>query len=303
MRSFSFSDEENIFPPFTVLTFLLLLVMIFSILGAGIIYGINAWMGSSFESILESIQIESSVEDRNQVRFSIIINHLFTFVFPALVLAIFLFRKKWHRALNIHQPPKAFNMGLGTLFILAALPLAQFTFWLNKQIPLPEWATSMESATNDLVNNLLVAEYPYELALNLLVVAIIPAIGEEFIFRGILQKNLHRAIKNPHIAIWLTGILFSTIHLQFEGFIPRMVLGALLGYLFFWTKNLWIPIIAHFANNGLQVYVQYLYQHQQIDYNPDQIEQVPWSISIFSFIFVMALGYAIYQYNQRINNS
>ncbi len=303
MRPFSFSDEENIFPSFTVLTFLLLLVMIFSIIGAGIIYGLNEWMGSSFESILEGLHTESSAGDRNRIRLSIIINHLFTFVFPALVLAIFLFRKKWSRALSIHQPPLLPNMLLGTFFILAALPLAQFTFWLNKQIPLPQWATSMENATNDLVNNLLVSEYPYELALNLLVVAIIPAIGEELVFRGILQKNLHRVIKNPHVAVWLTAIIFSTIHLQFEGFIPRMVLGALLGYLFFWTKNLWVPIIAHFANNGLQVYAKYLYEQKQIEYDLDQIEQVPWSISFFSFIFVMALGYAIYQHNKRINNT
>jgi len=82
-----------------------------------------------------------------------------------------------------------------------------------------------------------------EVVINLLVIAILPALGEELVFRGVIQQKIAEQI-SVHGAIWLTAILFSTIHLQFQGFLPRMLLGAVLGYLFFWSKNLWIPIFA-----------------------------------------------------------
>lgn len=297
MKTISFTDEENPFPPLTILTLLVLLVLILSLIGAGIIYGFNQAMGSSFESILEGLNAESTSQERNRVRISVVINHLCTFILPPFLLGLLLFRSRWMRFLSLQNRPKILNIFLASLFILAALPFAQFTFWLNKKIPLPAWASSMENATTDMVNNLLISDYPYELWFNLVVVALIPAIGEEWVFRGVLQKNLQRVFKQPHLAVWLSALIFSAIHFQFEGFIPRMVLGALLGYLFVWTNNLWIPMIAHFVNNAVQVLAQYLYQQDLSHFNPEQIEGANWGLSIFSFIFAAAIGYFIYQNN------
>src|SRR5690606_2422366 len=91
------------------------------------------------------------------------------------------------------------------------------------------------------------------LLLNLLVIAIIPAIGEELLFRGCLQPVFHRWTKNIHIAIWITAIIFSAIHVQFYGFIPRMLMGAVFGYMLYWGRSIWLPIIAHFINNATAV--------------------------------------------------
>ena len=86
---------------------------------------------------------------------------------------------------------------------------------------------------------------------NLFMIAVLPAIGEEFIFRGVFQKILYNLIKNNHLAVWMTAFIFSAIHLQFYGFIPRLILGLAFGYLFLWSRTIWLPVIAHFVNNAV----------------------------------------------------
>jgi membrane protease YdiL (CAAX protease family) len=96
-----------------------------------------------------------------------------------------------------------------------------------------------------------------DLLLNLLVIAIVPAIGEELLFRGYLQQSFSNWLSNPHVAIIVTAVLFSAIHLHFQAFLPRFILGVLLGYLFYWSGSLWLPILAHFANNAQAVIISY----------------------------------------------
>jgi membrane protease YdiL (CAAX protease family) len=94
----------------------------------------------------------------------------------------------------------------------------------------------------------------------MLMIAILPAIGEEFMFRGLIQRLLKDWLGNIHLAIFISALLFSAMHMQFYGFFPRMVLGIMFGYMFYWTGSLWIPIFAHFIQNGLVVTVTYLGQ-------------------------------------------
>ena len=122
----------------------------------------------------------------------------------------------------------------------------------------------------------------------LVAVAIVPAIGEELLFRGLIQKYFRQIFGNPHAAIWVTAILFSAFHLQFYGFLPRMLLGAFFGYLFYFSRNLGYAIIAHFINNGFTVTLLYLYQAGIISYDIESDESVPLiSIAIFSMIGII----------------
>lgn len=299
MKRFSLPDSENPFPPLTIVTLLVLLILILSLAGTGGLYFYHQLRGTSFEALIENLSPMSPVSDRNLVRFSLLINHMSMFILPPFLLGWLLFKSSWSRFLCLDRLPNLKNLLLGGCFVLAALPLAHFTFWLNQQVPLPEWAVSMEANTNNLISNLLISEHLYELFLNLLVVAVIPALGEEWVFRGVLQRNLHRSLENPHLSIWISALIFSGIHLQFEGFLPRVILGGLLGYLFFWTKNLWVPIFAHFVYNGIQVFAQYTYQKELSNFNPDNIESVNWGLSIISFIFVVIIGYSIFNNNQK----
>lgn len=145
-----------------------------------------------------------------------------------------------------------------------------FIDW-NKEIvlpeffrPLEEWARSTEDALADMTRYLTQFDHAGQLILAIVVIAVLPAIGEELVFRGIIQHELIRATSNKHLGIWIAAILFSAIHLQFYGFIPRMLLGALFGYMFLWSGNIWMPIIAHFVNNAFSVMAIYLYQKDQI---------------------------------------
>ncbi|MGK7391446.1 MAG: CPBP family intramembrane glutamic endopeptidase [Candidatus Cyclobacteriaceae bacterium M2_1C_046] len=132
--------------------------------------------------------------------------------------------------------------------------------------------------------------------LGFLVIAILPAIGEELVFRGFLQNYLHGAFSNVHVAIWLSAILFSAIHIQFYGFVPRMLLGALFGYLYYWSGNLWIPIVAHLFHNGFTIVMVYLYQLGTLKYDIESATSTPWYIVLlFSVITFFLLRY-FYRY-------
>jgi hypothetical protein len=136
---------------------------------------------------------------------------------------------------------------------------------------------------------------------NLVLVAIIPAIGEELVFRGVLQKLFGEWTKNKFMGIWISAILFSAMHLQFYGFIPRMLLGALLGYSLLWTGSIWIPILGHFVNNAFAVLLTYLEQRGKIS---SSIETLGTSsdtrqVVLVSFVLVIILLFGLKKMSQN----
>jgi membrane protease YdiL (CAAX protease family) len=124
----------------------------------------------------------------------------------------------------------------------------------------------------------------------LLVVALIPAIGEEFLFRGALMRILGAWIKKPHLVVWITAFIFSAFHFQFYGFFPRLLLGAFLGYVYLYSGNIWVPITAHFLNNGLAVVMEYLSKNNVVQFNEEQMAALPlWIHGILSVAVVFIL--------------
>ncbi|MBC6400524.1 MAG: CPBP family intramembrane metalloprotease [Ekhidna sp.] len=162
-----------------------------------------------------------------------------------------------------------------------------------------QWARNSEDQLRMLTAHLTTFTSPVQFVLSLVVIGIIPAVGEELLFRGLIQNNLSIALKNHHTAIWLTGFIFAAIHLQFFGLVPRMLLGVLFGYLYHWSGKLTVAMLAHLINNGLQVVLLYLVQQEAIDISPEEMEQAaPWpALLIFG-----ALGaYLLYNFKQRFN--
>jgi membrane protease YdiL (CAAX protease family) len=158
-----------------------------------------------------------------------------------------------------------------------------------------------EAQMAEMTKQLLVMKSIPVLLINLLMLAIIPAVGEEFIFRGCLQKIFGRWIGNYHIAIWITAIIFSGIHFQFYGFMPRMLLGALFGYLLVWSGSLWLPILAHFMNNGVAVVTAYVFQQQgkplELMYESDPASQ---PVFIASIAVMAVLLWYFYNYSFKL---
>ena len=115
----------------------------------------------------------------------------------------------------------------------------------------------MEEQAATQTEKLLIANTFGALLFNIFIMAVIPGLGEEFFFRGTLQRIISDA-KGAVWAIWVTAFIFSAVHMQFYGFIPRLLLGAFFGYLLVWSGNIWLPIVAHFVYNAITVVFHYL---------------------------------------------
>ena len=166
----------------------------------------------------------------------------------------------------------------------------------NMMIPFPEWVSSFDNDSEKIVEAFIKMNHLGDLFFNLLVIAIVPAIGEELLFRGYLQQKFGNWLGNPHTSILITAFLFSAIHFHFQGMIPRFVLGVLLGYLFYWSKTLWLPIIAHFVNNAQAVILSYpSFKIDSAAYSVFPESSVDPMMGLFSFMSVSLLLYLLYQ--------
>lgn len=159
-----------------------------------------------------------------------------------------------------------------------------------------QWARQKEDLAAELTTFMTRFNSTGEFLIALLVIAIIPAIGEELVFRGLIQQKLSGLSGNPHVAIWLAAIIFSAFHLQFFGFLPRILLGALFGYLYFWSGNLTIAMFAHFVNNAFALFSLYFYQQGSMEFNPEEVKALPWSAVAVSALLTVGLLYYFKNY-------
>ncbi len=190
--------------------------------------------------------------------------------------------------------------------------LIEWTISMNKQMHLPEflkgiegWMQEQEDQLAKLTKQLLIMNNTTDLMINLLMIAILPAIGEELIFRGCFQNIFTRWTGSYHWGIWLAAILFSAIHMQFYGFIPRMLLGALFGYMLVWGRSMWLPIIAHLVNNGGAVITAYMMQlkGESLD-DFEKVDPATWPVYLVSVIItVTLLGYMYYNWSNTLKNN
>jgi membrane protease YdiL (CAAX protease family) len=160
-----------------------------------------------------------------------------------------------------------------------------------------EWMRKTEDSAELITNLFLNVNGVGALLINIFMIAVIPAVGEEFLFRGVLQKQFKLWFGNIHVAIFVAAFLFSAMHMQFFGFIPRLVLGLILGYLYYFSKNLWIPIIVHFFNNAIAVIIYYLNHNKIISSDIDKLgsNTEEYFLIIGSFIFTVILLLSIYK--------
>ena len=163
-----------------------------TLLGLGLSEILANWWGVNSSEAIQNLNENSTPTDRNFVRWSTILNQLGSFLIPALFFTLFFYKYQWARFLQITNFPKFSNLMLGAMLMIATLPLVQFTYWLNLNVPLPDWAVELEEMTAGLIENLLKVDQSYELWFNLFVVAVIPAVCEEFLFRGVIQKKLQQ---------------------------------------------------------------------------------------------------------------
>jgi len=201
------------------------------------------------------------------LRSILVYQDLFLFILPVILASLFWSEqpKQWLQ-LNTKTNPKILLGAI--LLMIVALPGSNLLAYLNQQITLPEslasveqWMRMQEESAEQVLMLLLNDTRFGTFILNFIVIAVLAAIGEEFCFRGALQGLM----KHTTTAIWITAFVFSTIHMQFYGFIPRLLLGALFGYALVWSNNLWLPITMHCTNNGMIAILYYIAQVKGLD--------------------------------------
>ncbi len=188
-----------------------------------------------------------------------------TFLLPPFLMA-YLWSGKPMKWLYLDQSMPMKSAIIAVLLILVASPGINLLSYLNQQVTLPAclsgieaWMQQQEEAAAVLTERFLLTDSIGIFIVNILLMALLPAMAEELTFRGVLQHLFtpRTCTRIPHIAIWATAIIFSAIHCQFYGFIPRMLLGAVFGYALVWSGCMWLPILMHFTNNALAVVVYF----------------------------------------------
>lgn len=289
--------------PALSLFFLLLLAGLGFIIGgiAGIFLYLPFYPGSEPE-LMEALQ---NVSDHPELR-----DALFSAQVGAtaggLILAPLVFLKTQRIPVAVffrHNRLPFFLFLIAGFAVIASFGVNTLLLKWNQDIVFPEflrgfeeWAREREDEAAVQTEALTKMNSAADLLLALAVIAILPAIGEEFLFRGIMQNEFYRGTRNMHVSIWATAIIFSAIHLQFFGFLPRLLLGAIFGYLYYWSANLWVAIFAHFVNNGAQIVALYYYQRGAFDFDLEKPESVPANVVVVSVLATGGLLYYLYRY-------
>jgi len=260
----------------------LLLLLAFIIVGMIVGNGLSllVWSvgGIDMTEVLGGAPLESN--QRNTFRLGLLINHISTFIIPGIIYCFYFVKEDVRSFLQWSLSIPVRSLILWGLVTLCSYPLiALLTQW-NTSMNLPQWLSSSQDDAFALLSQTLQMDSWPEYLLAFLLVGVSAAIGEELIFRGIVQRNLVRKIENPHIAILIAAVLFGGFHLQFERFLPLAFLGLVLGYSYHYSKNILVPILIHLANNSLQLTAVFItIRHGQM---PD-IEAIP-SIPIYAAI-------------------
>lgn len=201
--------------------------------------------------------------------------------------------------LTLTTKPSIVFVILGIVLVFVASPFVSYLIQINQQLTLPASMQALEQSMQAaeesaarLTKAFLSGSTIADLCINLCVVALLPAIAEEFLFRGIVQRFMIQCFERRHAAIFATAILFTTFHMQFYGFVPRLFLGVLLGYLFLFSGSIWVPIIAHFLNNAISVLIVFYKWDTSIEWLSDAYV-FPWYvIAISALISVGLIFYA-----------
>jgi membrane protease YdiL (CAAX protease family) len=211
------------------------------------------WSRPKFLSVMKVVQALSSI---------------LMFLLPAFFYAVITFRGRPFYFLGLKKAEKSSFYLLAIVTIIVAFPLVVWLGNINQMIPLPQWMVDLEKDATKQMEAFLRAENGRDVVLNVIIIGLLPAICEEICFRGALQRIVINMTRSPWTGIIITSILFSALHLQFQGFLPRMFLGVVLGAIYWYSGSIWPGVAAHFVNNAAQV-VAVSYFPEYIAKNPE----------------------------------
>jgi membrane protease YdiL (CAAX protease family) len=193
------------------------------------------------------------------------------------------------------------NLALVTAMTVGGMLVNGLLMYWNSHLALPEflsgveqWMRDMETQLMELTQFLTDFQSISELLAGILVIGVFAGVGEELFFRGLIQPKMQGYLGSPHWGIWVTAIIFSAIHVQFYGFLPRLFLGALFGYLYHYTGSLFYPILGHILNNALTLLLVYAANQGVIALDVQSTDTVSYPGALLGFL-VLTLGFLYFK--------
>jgi len=252
--------------PLKILALVMVMIVTFLVvLAVGVAFSIP-FFGKDLLDNIAAISDYSAPETIFALKYFQIVNQIGFFIAPAAIF-VFLTDDSFFRYLKLNGGLKRLSIIFGFIALIVSLPFINWLVQVNGAMHLPEflsgfenWMRDAEDKAEKLTGAFLATDSWGGFTVNLFMIALLAAVGEELIFRGILVRLFREWTRNTHLAVIIPALLFSALHLQFYGFFGRFVLGLVLGYLFIWSGSLWVPIIVHFLNNAMAVILSFLYQ-------------------------------------------
>ncbi len=258
-------------------TIRLILGILLSILVAGLLFIIGIMAGNMIFGVktLELQHLAQTGDNVAVLRYMLILQAVSIFIAPSICIGMMLQKpdRAFFRFKKNVRPAVYLIAGAA---IVAAMPFLNLIAEMNSLLidrimGAGNWMAVAEASAKQLTESLLLTTDWVNMLQNIVVMAALPAMAEELFFRGTIQELIERGTKNPHVAVIVTAVIFSALHIQFYGFIPRVAMGIFLGYLYIWFRSLWLPIAVHFVNNAAAVILSYLIQCKHI---PQWVENI-----------------------------
>jgi membrane protease YdiL (CAAX protease family) len=290
---------QLLFSAFVILVSFLAFLLIAMVLAIPL-FGLDSIMNISTLNDL------SDPESIRLLKYFQVVQSIGLFIVPPFVLA-WLFHGQIAEYLLLNKKSTSTSIFLVAILVVFSLPLTNFIGEWNTRMEFPEflaglerWMKNAEENAAELTEAFLKVETTGGLLFNLFMIAFLPAIGEELLFRGVIQRIFSNWTRSHHWGIWISAILFSALHIQFYGFVPRMLLGVLFGYLLIWSGSMWLPILAHFFNNGFAVVAMYLIDNNILNAGVEEIGATSGSqyVAILSLASVFLLMFLIKKENR-----
>lgn len=232
--------------------------------------------------------------------------NILAFIIPSILTWKICFKAEPLKCMEAEKVPSLKMIGIALLIYALGIPaLNQIVYW-NQEMNLPDclsgfeqWSRKMEEQAEEVTRGLLNTTAILPTLINIILIGGLTGIGEEFFFRGAFQRMLIRCKVNPHVAIWIAATVFSALHFQFFGFIPRLLLGAFFGYLYWWSGNIWINALAHALNNSLVIVTTWCINKGIMSEDFEMLGVTESGVPSIAVISAIAVCFMIYFYHRR----
>lgn len=265
--------------------------------------------GVSLTELIDFFNTGGLQQNLPMLKFFQTVQSIGMFVIPPFLVA-WLYSRKPAAYLKLDQTPQllSFIYVIGIIFF--SIPLINYLSQLNQNIQFSEhlqgvegWLQDKEETAQDLTTRFLKAETLPVLIWNVVMVGVLPAVGEELVFRGLVQRIFTRWTRNAHLGVFIAAFLFSAMHIQFYGLIPRFFLGVLFGYFLLWSGSIWLPILGHFINNSSAViYYYYMDKQEVVQSQSYESMNLPVESVFISAGLIFLLGFLIYLNEQKLRH-